>query len=309
MRFLYPQLRIRKLCGWFGLSKQAYYQHRDRLSKRAKQEELVLRQVHRLRTAHPKMGGRKLYQELSGFFVDHGIKMGRDALFDLMAAHNLLIKRRRRRFNTTQSYHHYKKYDNLIKGFEAQAPNQLWVSDLTYWRVGERFYYISLITDAYSRKIVGYHVGLTLEVVESLSALRMALATWQSWKEKSGKIGPAEVCAGLIHHSDRGVQYCSSRYVKLLEENGIQISMTQTGDPLDNALAERVNGIIKGEYLEGLEVESLAQASSVLADKIKLYNEHRPHLSISGLTPEYVYQTGVKVERKWKNYYRNCGKH
>ncbi|MEL6629784.1 MAG: IS3 family transposase, partial [Bacteroidota bacterium] len=203
------------------------------------------------------------------FLSSHGIKLGRDGLFDLLSAHNLLIKRRKRSAKTTQSYHHYRKHPNLIQGFEATAPNQLWVSDLTYWRVEEGFYYISLITDAYSRKIVGYHVGESLEVVESLSALKMALSTRKRWERDrtespevikrvqgvQGVQGGEPI--GLIHHSDRGIQYCSTKYVKLLEKNGIAISMTQSGDPLDNALAERVNGILKGEYLEELRVSNL----------------------------------------------------
>ncbi len=296
MRSTYPKLSISRLCRWFGISKQAYYQHNGQLSQRRWKEELVLKEVGRIRKDHPKMGGRKLYAKLHPFFEGHQIKLGRDGLFDILSAHKLLIKRRKRKNSTTQSRHRYKKYENLIKDFVARAPNQLWVSDITYWRVEQGFYYISFITDAYSRKIVGYHVGDSLGVVESLAALEMALRGLP--KNKGG-------LSCLIHHSDRGIQYCSKKYVKLLQDNGIRISMTQDGDPLDNAIAERVNGIIKGEYLEELKVENLEEAKSYLREKIALYNQDRPHMSISNLTPEYVHESGVEVVRKWKNYYQS----
>ena len=242
------------------------------------------------------MGTRKLYELLHPFMLEHGIKMGRDALFDLLAANQLLIKRRKRRIQTTFSSHWLRKYPNLVREFIPSAINQLWVSDITYWKIetGQHLY-ISLVTDAYSRKIVGYNVADTMEAIQSVSALQMALATlWGVAKPKQ-----------LIHHSDRGIQYCSSRYVKLLQDNDIKISMTESGDPLENALAERVNGIIKEEYINFCRIGNLADAKKELIKAIYLYNNERPHMSISNKTPNKVHQENkADHQRLWKNYYK-----
>jgi transposase InsO family protein len=217
--------------------------------------------------------------------------MGRDALFELLAAHRLLIKRRKRRAHTTLSFHWLRKYPNLIRDYTPIRPNQLWVSDITYWRLKEKFIYISLITDAYSHKIVGYQVDETLEAASTLGALKMAL---------KDVIGSVE---GLIHHSDRGIQYCSQHYVNLLQDNKIQISMTENGDPLENAVAERVNGIIKGEYLDCYQVDTIKEAIELLDQVVTLYNQERPHMSIGNFNPEQIHQTDQQSERLWKNYY------
>ena len=242
------------------------------------------------------MGTRKLYEQLQPFIIAHGIKIGRDALFDLLAANQLLIKRRKRRIQTTFSSHWLRKYPNLIKEFIPSTINQLWVSDITYWKIntGEHLY-ISLITDAYSRKIVGYNVAETMEAIQSIAALQMALATlWGVAKPKQ-----------LIHHSDRGIQYCSGKYVKLLQDNDVKVSMTESGDPLENALAERVNGIIKEEYLNFYETVSLEEAKKQLIKTITLYNNDRPHMSISNKTPNQVHQgNNINHQRLWKNYYK-----
>jgi len=218
--------------------------------------------------------------------------MGRDALFELLAKNHLLIKKRRRRFITTFSNHWLKKWPNLIREMNVTRINQLWVSDITYWKIGERYTYISLITDAYSHKIVGYHLAQTLESLETIKALTMALNNL-----------PKQSQASLIHHSDRGVQYCSETYVKLLQENNIQISMTENGDPLENAIAERINGILKSEYLKHYLVNTFTEAAKVLDNAIKLYNQDRPHFSIGLLTPEQVHSNEINVEKLWKNYY------
>jgi putative transposase len=167
------------------------------------------------------------------------------------------------------------------------------VSDITYWKTKSGFLYISFITDAYSHKLVGYHLSQTLEATGCVSALKMALKDYTNDNQP------------LIHHSDRGSQYCSDEYVKLLKANNIGISMTENGDPLENAIAERVNGIIKNEYLYCYQVEDLAQATSLLDSVVKLYNEDRPHSSISNLTPNEVHQATISLEikRLWKNYY------
>lgn len=241
------------------------------------------------------MGARKLHEKLHPFMLEHQIKMGRDALFDLLSSNYLLVRKRKRRIQTTQSFHWLRKYPNLIRDFVPTGPNQLWVSDITYWKTIEGHVYISFITDAYSHKVVGYHVAETLEAIESVQALKMAL---------SGLFMEPDGHFQLIHHSDRGVQYCSFEYVKLLKDNSIQISMTENGDPLENALAERLNGILKDEYLNDSPVNSIAEARKVLASAVSLYNEDRPHMSIGNLYPSQVHELKIQTERLWKNYYK-----
>jgi len=237
------------------------------------------------------MGVRKLYEVLEPFMVEHQIKMGRDALFNLLATNHLLVRRRKRRIHTTHSFHWLRKYANLIRGFIPTKANQLWVSDITYWKIEQGYVYISLITDAFSHKIVGYQVAETLEAVASVKALEMALSDLKQ---------PIE---GLIHHSDRGIQYCSSEYVKLLQDNEIQISMTENGDPLENAIAERINGIIKDEYLDCYQVNNILKAKELLQQVIQLYNDERPHMSIGNMKPSQVHLTNQKTDKLWKNYY------
>jgi transposase InsO family protein len=235
------------------------------------------------------MGGRKLYELLEPFMLEHQIKMGRDALFNVLSSYNLLVKRRKRRVYTTQSFHWLRKYPNRIRGFIPRRSNQLWVSDITYWKIKSGYLYISFVTDAYSRKIVGYHVADTLESMETLKALQMAI------KENSDSLH------NLIHHSDRGIQYCSFPYVSLLQRYGISISMTENGDPLENPIAERVNGIIKNEYLDGYEVNELNKGRQLLDRVIDVYNKERPHMSLGNLTPDQVHENpNIEIENYWK---------
>jgi transposase InsO family protein len=288
----YPKLQIRQLEGWLGFSRQAYYQYWQRQAGQIDSESDVIEWVKKLRKDHPKMGGRKLHDLLKEEMAQKGIKMGRDALFELLAAKGLLIRRRRRRVATTFSGHRFRKYPNLIKELVVDRPNQLWVADITYWFTQYGCLYISLVTDAYSKRIMGYEVAESLHAVHSKAALQMAL----------GRINP-QIGKRLIHHSDRGLQYCSADYVALLDSFAVQISMTETGDPLENAIAERVNGIIKNEYLAHQSVYSLAQARVVLEQAVFLYNYKRPHLSCDMLVPEQAHQQAGKLKRRWKNYY------
>ena len=286
-----------RLCRLLGLTRQAYYQHFWQAEASSIEESLVLGKVHAIRKDHRVMGGRKLYEKLYSFLLEHQIKMGRDAFFDLLAKNNLLVKKRRRRFITTFSNHWLKKWPNLIREMEINRINQLWVSDITYWKIGERYSYISLITDAYSHKIVGYHLAQTLESVETIKALHMAMNQL-----------PNQLLATLTHHSDRGVQYCSENYIKLLQNKGIQISMTENGDPLENAIAERINGILKSEYLKHYQTKTIQEATELLDFAVKLYNQDRPHFSIGLLTPEKVHSEELLVEKLWKNYYNKNAK-
>lgn len=292
MKDSYSKVSLVRLCRLLGVTRQAYYQHFWQQETTSIEESFVIAQILQIRKDHRCIGGRKLYELLQPFLLEHRIKMGRDVLFDLLAKNGLLIKRRRRYAVTTFSNHWLKKWPNLIKEKTFINVNELWVSDITYWKIGARHAYVSFITDAYSHKIVGYHVAETLESIETIKALKMAL------KDVSGKnLKP------LIHHSDRGVQYCAADYVKLLQDKNVQISMTENGDPLENAIAERVNGILKNEYLKHYQVSNIKEAKEQLSVAVGLYNDQRPHLSIGMLTPAIVHQNNLKTKKLWKNYY------
>lgn len=294
MKDSFKVISLANLCSWFGLTRQAYYQSKNRVEKDLIEQEILLDKIGDIRKDHKRLGGRKLFFKLETFMHEHNIKMGRDAFFDLLRDNKLLIKQRKRHHVTTNSNHWMKKYPNLIKDIEPLGPNHVWVSDITYWKTKGGHYYISFITDAYSRKIVGYHVADTMEAIESATALKMAIKTLKISAE------------GLIHHSDRGSQYCSSMYVNMLKKEGIKISMTENGDPLENAIAERINGIIKGEYLFDYLIKTLLNAKEVLKSIVKLYNEDRPHSSIGNAVPSQVHNndTDTEIKRLWKNYYQ-----
>jgi putative transposase len=280
---------LSSLCTLLGYTRQAYYSHQYTYLQESLESELILIEVQKHRKYQPRLGTRKLILLLEDFMKEHKIKMGRDALFDLLRAHHLLIRKRRRTVQTTFSRHWYKKYPNLIKQFEPLAANLLWVSDITYICLEEGFAYLSLITDAYSRKIVGFYLSETLENTGCIHALKIAISGCTD-------------CSSLIHHSDRGVQYCSLAYVDLLNDNNIKISMTENGDPLENAIAERLNGILKEELLQQ-KYPDFKTAKTDVAKAIVIYNTLRPHSSCNMLTPHIAHiQTGV-LKKHWKNYY------
>jgi putative transposase len=294
MKSNFQHIALARLCGWFGLTRQAYYQNSWQAISTSIEEELILKKVLDIRKNHQRMGTRKMYDLMQVYMEEHSIKMGRDGLFSLLAANNLLVRRRKRRIQTTYSSHWLRKYPNLIRNIELTGANQLWVSDLTYWKIstGEHLY-ISFITDAWSHKIVGYQVAETMEAIETAAALKMALKGIEGKKE-----------VNLIHHSDRGVQYCSSEYVSILKAQQINISMTENGDPLENAIAERINGILKEEYLDNHQVTNLKEARQLLKASVDLYNNQRPHMSLGNKAPALIHQSNTKPEKLWKNYYR-----
>lgn len=295
MKGRYPKVNLVRFCRLLGVTRQAYYQYYWESTSKSIEEELVLKEVLEIRRNHKHMGGRKMYELIAPFMLEHQIKMGRDALFDLLSENKLLVRKKRRRVYTTQSFHWLHKFPNIIRGFVPTASNQLWVSDITYWKISTGFVYISFITDAFSHKIVGYHLANTLESIETVLSLKMALL---------GLIDEPDRNFQLIHHSDRGIQYCSKIYVDLLNKHNIKISMTENGDPLENAIAERINGIIKEEYLCDYKVGNLLEAKEVLDFVVKLYNEERPHNSIGNLFPNQVHKQNLKTEKLWKSYYR-----
>jgi transposase InsO family protein len=278
------------LCGLFGKSRQAYYKQIKYDNKVEIRSELILRFVKSKRKDMPKIGGRKLHYLMSNELPEE-LRLGRDSLFELLSAHGLLVKRRRYRVKTTYSNHWLKKYPNLIKGFVPDGPHQLLVSDITYILTEQGFMYLYLITDAYSRKIIGWDVADNLEAINAIKVLRQAI----------GQL-PKEAI-NLIHHSDRGVQYCSYKYVKQLKKRNIKISMTENGDPLENAIAERVNGILKTEWIYGQDLLQTKQIKVQIRKIIKYYNTKRPHLSIDMLTPSEAHDRSGNLKRKWKNYY------
>ncbi|MDP1726545.1 MAG: IS3 family transposase [Bacteroidota bacterium] len=282
---------LNELCSLLGYSRQAYYQGTKYNQQKAFEADMVIGEVLRYRKDQKRIGTRKLLSEMQLFLNDHKIKIGRDLLFNLLAERGLLVtKRSRRSCVTTLSRHRYKKYPNIIKDFIPLGPNQLWVSDITYIRIKDGFAYFSLITDAYSRKIVGFYLSRSLSAEGPIRALRMALNN-----------NPNR--CDLIHHSDRGVQYCCDDYVELLNRNGVKISMTENGDPLENALAERVNGILKSELLEDV-FESFAKAQQAVAIACTTYNFLRPHGSINNLKPIEAHQLSGRITKTWKNYYK-----
>ena len=215
--------------------------------------------------------------------------MGRDAFFELLRDNGLLVRRKRYRVRTTFSSHRFRKYPDLRRDLVPERPNQLWVSDITYIRIKEDFAYLSLVTDAYSRKIIGFCVSHDLSTDNCLSALKMALSTHLTDQP-------------LIHHSDRGTQYCSKAYTELLKRKGIAISMTQSGNPRDNAIAERVNGILKMEFLDR-KFDNVNQAYKAVKSAIEIYNTVRIHSSLNMLTPDKAHLTTGPLKRRWRNYY------
>lgn len=287
MKDSYPQISLTRFCRLFGITRQAFYQHFWNLTDITIEQELVLVQVREIRKRHPVIGCRKLYCLLQPFLLAHQIKMGRDALFNLLSDNKLLVKKRRWTVHTTQSQHWLKKYPNLIMQWQPQKPVELWVADITYVPIENGFLYLNLLTDAYSHKIVGHCIATTLEAINTTKALQMAL--------QNHAVAPHQ----LIHHSDRGLQYCSSEYVTELKKHNIKISMTQSGDPLENAVAERINGIIKEEYLNHFKITNHKQATELLSVVVDRYNKERPHQSINMLTPEIVHEKQILVNRRW----------
>jgi transposase InsO family protein len=283
------------LCDLFGKSRQAYYQHSKYNYREEVKTEILLQLVEKERKIMPRIGGRKLLQRIQPRLPGE-LYLGRDSFFDFLRDKGLLIRKRRNRIMTTYSNHWLHKYPNLIKDFIPDKAHQLWVSDITYIETMEGFSYLSLVTDAYSRKIIGWELGETLEAKHTVKALQMALNQL-----------PKGI-TNAIHHSDRGVQYCCDDYVKLLNKNHFQISMTENGDPRENAIAERVNGILKTEWLNQMKLASLEQATNELKQIIKTYNQHRPHGSLDMRTPEYAHNQSGDFKKHWKNYYKNAKK-
>lgn len=264
----------------FGLSRQAIYQTKNRCERRLKELAQIKPLVQSIRMEMPRIGTRKLYYLLENEFINQGIKIGRDGLFNYLRSENMLVKPKKNYIKTTNSKHWLTKHPNLMKQVKAIHPEQFYVSDITYIKSRERTHYLSLVTDAYSRKIVGHQLSDDMSAESVVKALKMAIKQRKSDKP-------------LIHHSDRGMQYASAIYQKELKINQITPSMTDGYDCYQNALAERINGILKQEFLiqkcnTGNELELLIKQS------IHTYNNKRPHLSLNMKTPNFIHQKTEK---------------
>lgn len=272
-----------QLCGLFGKSRQAFYKAMGHMNRGAFQEALVLGLVLRLRkkSKTSRWGVRKVYHLIKDELTMLNIRMGRDKLYDLLRANGLLAGKRKRRFFTTQSHHWLKKHQNLIQRMVVSRPNQLWVSDITYVDLNGQVHYLYLITDAYSQKIVGWNVSMDLKAESALEALRMALRSQKNIPPYS-----------LVHHSDHGVQYCSYEYTGLLGKHKIWISMAAPASPHENAIAERVNGILKEEWLLDAACNANLKPVKFIGQVINIYNTVRPHEGLGNLVPAQVHDEG-----------------
>lgn len=268
------------ICDCFGLKRDAYYKYKRREDKRLEIEKKIVAIVQQRRKSLPREGVRKLEKSLKEAFTKANLKVGRDSLFNILRKYNMLTLRKKYSTKTTNSLHRFYKYNNIIKEVDVIRPNQVWVSDITYIRTVKGFCYLALITDMYSRKIVGYNLSNSLELTGCVRALQKAL-------KQPGKR------SGLIHHSDRGIQYCSNVYTKLLIKNNIKISMTEENHCYENALAERVNGILKDEFYLDQTFTDVDHAKRATKNAINLYNEIRLHLSLDFKTPNYVHQNAA----------------
>ncbi|WP_019037765.1 IS3 family transposase [Psychroflexus tropicus] len=261
----------------FGLKRDAYYKYKRRENQRLEIKEKVIAIVKQRRKSLPREGVRKLKKSLKDEFIKANLKIGRDTLFNILREHNMLTLRKKYTSRTTNSLHRFRKYNNIIKNVEITRPNQVWASDITYIRTVKGFCYLALITDMYSRKIIGYDLSNSLELKGCVRALKKALYQ-------------ANHVDRLVHHSDRGIQYCSNVYTQILKRNKIEISMTEENHCYENAMAERVNGILKGEFYLDQTFTDVTHAKRATKNAIKLYNEVRLHLSLNFKTPNMVYK-------------------
>ena len=291
---------VKSLCGLLGVSTQAYYKHDDTQMRKMAEEAFVVEFIKSIRERDRGIGGGKLWHMYKkAFGEEHAV--GYNRFYDIVEKYSLKVRKRRRRARTTDSDHDLPTYPNLVKDLIPFRPNQLWVSDITYMVIcvngesGEyKFCYLSLVTDYYTKEIVGWCVGETLEAKFAIDALNMALA----------RLGKSLVY-DIIHHSDRGVQYASFAYTNILKARGVQISMTECGDPKDNAVAERVNGIIKNELLKDVVFHSIEEVRTAVADAIDFYNNERPHMSLEWKTPAEAALCTGELKKKWVRHREN----
>ena len=291
LKMLHPRYSQQELCRSLGVSRQAHHKSSARTVRVVMGREALVPLVKEIRKTQRKVGGRKLYKMLSGTIKNLDVPLGRDQFFEFLREEGLLLRRRKRRVRTTMSKHRMPVYPDMLKGARIERPGQAMVSDITYWAVPEGFYYVFLITDVCSHKIIGHYLAQSMDGAHALKALRMAMG------------GSRHALEGQIHHSDRGSQYCYAKYVNCLRSRGMRVSMTETSDPRDNAIAERVNGILKNELMEHLVPANFTQAQEMLDEAVWVYNEERLHMSIDFEVPAMAHELDHRLPQRWRNYY------
>ena len=293
-------MQVSLVCRLFGHCRQAFYQSKADIEKEVERERKIFNAVTDIRNEDPRVGGYKLWLMLISMFGRDYVP-GRDRFFAVMRRKGLMLPKPKPR-HTTNSNHRYHKWKNLIKGIVLTAANQLWVADITYIALANGdVCYLHLITDAYSHKVVGWALADTMKAVVSMQALQMAI-------DLAVETGGRECLTKLIHHSDRGVQYCCDAYVAMLKSHGITISMTEDYKPTDNAIAERVNGILKTEGIyPRKQLPSLEEAQEFISRFIQFYNSRRPHMSIGYKTPAEAHLEHGEQKKMWNN--KNYVKH
>lgn len=287
------EVNLTAVCRQLGYSKQAFYKSRRNRLLKADYEVEIKGKVLAIRAQMPRLGTRKLHTLLKPALSEGSCRLGRDKLFSLLRNAGLLVKRKKQYVKTTNSRHWMRKYPNVVKELKIKRPEQVWAADITYLSLGVGYCYLHLLTDAYSRKIVGYNVSKDLSAVHTVKALQDAIKR----RQYKGK---------LIHHSDRGLQYCSSVYVNELQAASITISMTENGSPYENALAERVNGILKDEFGLDEKFEDIEEVKKQVRQSIFLYNEKRPHMSCEMLTPSQMHRQNKIKPRSWTKKALEC---
>ena len=280
------------------MTRQAFYKRdEDALLARLAIEQFVVQFVLGVREEDPEIGMDKLWRMYSGKFPEE-YRVGRDVFRSILHERGLHLRRRPRATRTTDSRHNLPTYPNLVKSVIPTRPNHIWVSDITYIMtedpdspLGYRFVFLTIVMDAYSKRILGWYVAPTLEAAYCIRALKMAIGTL-----------PEGFSDTLIHHSDRGTQYASADYIKALKGSRIVPSMTEDGNPKDNAMAERINNTVKNELLHGKTFTSIRQVTDAVRKAVRFYNEERPHSSINMLTPNQAHQTEGKLKKHWHSY-------
>jgi transposase InsO family protein len=290
MQYQVPQ-KLADICDLFGVTRQAYYKKQKHDDNLLMHEEIVIQMVEDLRKIPQwqRTGTDKLHRKLTPDFIKMGFKMGRVALNELLFANGLLVRKRRSKVRTTDSYHHYKVYQNKIKEMVIDRPGMVWVCDITYLDNTDCFAYLFLITDAYSRKIVGYSTKVSLAAIGAVEAAQMAANQWTA----------PGADMGLIHHSDRGSQYCCKDYVAFLQAYKIDISMAAKGNPYENAIAERINGVLKQMGLDRT-FATFEDVENAVIETINVYNNERLHSSIDFMTPSEAHKKTGELKRRWK---------
>lgn len=283
------KVNVSLMCSTFHISRQAYYKQLQSMRKAHKQRQVIVNDVLQQRKIMPRLGTLKLYYLLKPQWQENNIKCGRDKLFNILRDERMLVKKKKNFTKTTNSMHRFKKHPNLIENIKITHSEQVWVSDITYIRAKGGFLYLSLVTDAFSKQIMGYNLADNLKTESSIKALKMAL--------KNRRYPDRE----LIHHSDRGLQYCSPAYTKVLEDKHIKVSMTNKYDPYENAIAERVNGILKSEFDIDETFTTFKESKKVISNAIDVYNQLRPHLTCNYRTPLQAHKEDTFEPIKWKS--------